>query len=220
MQQLGSGVAIDSFLKYLDSFPSLQQFDIRLHVVMSPAKSGASILFESPVTNRIDMTLVYSFEDESQLPPGYWWPKLIMLSLHEMYHVNFELDRDAYSHSRENEEAAASLLEACVGSDIATETESRFAYRINVLTEAGLRQFPGLTEGRFSPSASALDELAHASLRGDSIASAILFLELGMEEYVLFRDSTALNQLKQACLDFGTRVPDFMSGERPWLDNA
>ena len=212
-----SETAIRYLRKYADTFPAIQGYKFRLHSVMSPRHSGLSLEFEAPVTDTLEMMTLLSYEQGNVYPSAYWWSRLTELTLHELLHLNYDLDPS--DHKRMNEEAAANLLEACMKSDYAIASDiSRLFINIDMSSEYSLREFPGIQENRFFPNVSELEKMPHPSMAGSAIYAAILFLEIGMRERFPFNEPDTLENLKTACLEFGTKIPDFASGERPWRD--
>lgn len=182
---------------------------------MAPEGSGISVFHRSEIADTVKITLVKPFIEESNFPAEYWWAEVAATAIHELLHLNYDIVPG--DHSRVNEEAAASLLETCLKSDIAAETQGGLGFRSDILASKNQRFFPGIEDGAFFPAADELATLPHASIRGDNIASAILYLEMGREQF-LYRDTSELKLLKQACLRFGREIPNFSEGARPWRE--
>ena len=179
---------------------------------MALENSGVSVTHRSEIADSVTIALVSSFPEETEFPAVYWWADVATTAVHELLHLSYDLG--PADHGRVNEEVAASLLEICLNSDIAIETQSGLGFRSDILDAGNERFFPGIERGAFRPAADELATLPHASIQGASLANAIVYLETGRQAF-LFRDVAALQSLKQACLGFGAEVPDFLAGERP-----
>lgn len=207
--------AIQAFSKYYGSLPSFKNTPVVIRVVLAQINSGLAVFHESVLENNLDFITLETFTPDTEMPSGFWWSEIIGTVIHELLHLHYELEPS--SHNIVNEETAASLLETCVRSDLARLVNSTSGLSSTILSEGNQLLFPGISNGVFKPSKQELKSLPSISIQGDSIATAIIFLETGKTSFT-YNDINSLDDLKNECLNFGSRIPDFLNGKRPWLE--
>lgn len=145
-----------------------------------------------------------------------WWAAVLENVAHELFHVHMRMGRTQVESDFPliDEEAAASINGTCGLMDAALSWSELPTIDHSTAAEPfrGLSAFPGLSQRRFEPDMSVLQQVEGLSVQGRLLGTAVLFSKLP-DGVLDVADAESRELVFEYCSELLHHVPAFTAGE-------